>query len=109
MVNRGSRKGSQKCNLNLIQTRFAHEQKDIIKNVSGVGIESQNETTVDGNSVGLNSGDGGFVIIVLACFPVVLQFHTIQTVSPRTFQTDQDLLTPGISHKSEQFAVLGHP
>ena len=82
------------CDLNFVEPRGADEIEDVVEYFGRISVEAEDETAINGDAVGLNFGDRFFVAILLASFPIRVQFEALEAGAARTFQADEDLLQP---------------
>ena len=78
LIKRCAREGGQKSDLHFIQAGIAHEIENIVEDFRRVAIQSENETAIHGDAVGLDFRDGRFVEILLARFPVAVQLDAVE-------------------------------
>src|SRR5207245_1451909 len=73
-----------------------------------VAVETEDETAVHRDAVGLDFLNRGEVVAALARFPIIVQLDALEAELARAFQADEDLLAAGVTHETEQIVVLSH-
>ena len=106
MVERCVGKGGLECDLHFVEAGGANEIEDVVEDGGGVVVEPENETAVHSDAAGLNFGNGFLVAVLLAGFPIGVEFQTLKADATGTFKANENLLAAGIAHEGEQFVVL---
>src|SRR5215469_12206681 len=99
-VQRCSREGRLDRDLHIVECGYLNEFRNEIKDLFLITVESENETAVHRDSMGLNPLDCRPVTVTLSKFPIRLELNSIHAAGRGRFQTNQDLTATALGQKA---------
>ncbi len=100
--------GGENGDLHLVEFGFADKMVDVVEDLCGLSVETDDKTPINGDAVRLDGADGLLVFCKASKLPVGIYFETVEWCGRRTFEANQNLGATGLAHHLQELRIFGY-